>query len=79
MNFNLKHVAAAVALTVSAPSFAAISTDSFGGGGGVLTGDGSGELFFVAFDSTRSETFILDLNLTASNFINNNASLINNF
>src|SRR5262245_6240416 len=79
MTLKLKYVAAAAALALSAPSFATISTDGWNGGAGAFGGTGDGELFFVAYDASRSQTFIVDLNLTANAFVNTNASLINTF
>lgn len=79
MNLKLKILAAAVVMAVSGAAHAAISTDNFAGGSTLGSGTGVGELFLSIYDPGRSLSMVLDLNLTANSFRNNNAALINTF
>jgi len=70
MHSRVKALAAAVALVAGgalmSSAHARISDDGFGGG--IATGDGSGDLFFSIIDEARNESLALDLGLTANDF-----------
>lgn len=81
MNFKLKSLVVAVAMTVAGLAQAApINTDNWSTGGVTLgTGTGDGTLLFAVYDPSRSQSLVLNLNLTANAFRNTNASLVNTF
>jgi hypothetical protein len=80
MNMKLKSLAVALAmLGAGAAQAQVINTDSLGGGNGITTGTGIGELFFAIYDPVSSTSLGLDLGLTANDFRFNNASLIDTF
>lgn len=81
MNLKLKAFVVAVAMTAAGFAQAApINTDNWSTGGGTLgTGTGDGTLLFAVYDPGRSQSLVLNLNLTANSFRNSNASLVNTF
>ena len=78
MKLKLKTLVAAMAMVATGAVQAAISTDDWSqiNAG---NGTGAGELFLSMYDPSVSQSLVLDLNLTVSNFMTNNASLINTF
>ncbi len=78
MKLKLKTLVAAMAMVATGAVQAAISTDDWSqlNGG---NGTGAGELFLSMYDPSVSQSLVVDLNLTVSNFMTNNASLINTF
>lgn len=75
---KLKALVAAMAFAATGAAQAAISTDGWSQPN-AGAGDGSGELFLSIYDPSVSQSLVVDLNLTVSNFMTNNASLINTF
>jgi hypothetical protein len=81
MKLKLKSLAIAIAMLGAGAAHAGvINTDGLSAGqAGITEGSGIGELIFAIFDPTTSQSLALDLNLTANDFRNNNATLINTF
>lgn len=78
MNLKLKTLVMAVALGVAGVTQAAIVTDNYNLNG-IGAGTGDAELVFTIFDAARNQSLALDTNLTANQFRNNNAALVNTF
>ena len=80
MNLKLKTLVVAIAMAAAGTvQAAAINTDNFNTGTNFGTGTGVGDLFLSVYDAGRSQSLTMNLNLTANNFINNNAALMNTF
>ena len=80
MNLKLKTLVVAIAMAAAGTAqAAAINTDGFSGGNGIGAGTGAGDLFLSIYDASRSQSLTLNLNLTANDFRNNNAALMNTF
>jgi len=78
MKLKLKTLVAAMAMVATGAVQAAIVTDDWSQVN-AGNGTGAGELFLSIYDPSVSQSLVLDLNLTVSNFMTNNASLINTF
>jgi hypothetical protein len=78
MKLKLKTLVAAMAMVATGAVQAAISTDGWNPVD-AGTGTGAGELFLSIYDPSVNQSLVLDLNLTVSNFMTNNALLINTF
>ncbi|HYA38456.1 MAG TPA: VPLPA-CTERM sorting domain-containing protein [Candidatus Methylomirabilis sp.] len=79
-SLKMKTLVVAVALAAAGGAHAAtINTDGYNGGAGLGSGTGAGDIIFTVYDPLAAQSLALNLNLTATNFINNNASLINAF
>lgn len=80
MNLKLKTLVVAIAMAAAGTAqAAAINTDGFAGGNGLSLGTGVGDLFLSIYDAGRNQSLTLNLNLTANDFRNNNAALMNTF
>ena len=78
MKLKLKTLVAAMAMVATGAVQAAIVTDDWSQAN-AGNGTGAGELFLSIYDPSANQSLVLDLNLTVSNFMTNNASLINTF
>jgi hypothetical protein len=80
VNFKLKSLVVAVAMAAAGATQAAtISTDGYNGGAGLGSGTGAGDLMLMVYDPIASQSIMLNMNLTANNFVNNNGTLVNSF
>lgn len=80
MKLKLKTLAVAMAMCAAGTAHAAaINTDGFAGGNNLGLGTGDGDLFISVYDASRAQSLTMNLNVSANNFINNNAALMNTF
>lgn len=77
MKMKMKALVAATAMAIGAQAQAAINDDSFTTFGG---GTGAGELFLSVIDrgGPQPRSYLLDLGITASQFLANDAGFVNN-